>query len=290
MTMDAKHALVRATSIGASEMSALLGLNRYKTAWDIWAAKTGKLPPDDDVDNDAATIGRLMERHLIDRAEESTGIKFRRNVIKRHKELPISCEHDGLAMGAKTGCEAKAVNDAGWGEPGTDQVPDYIQVQCQQQMMVSNLSRIVLPTLLFGFNRRFADYEVLPSKDLQDLIAETAIRFWEYNVKRDIPPDVAPTMEIARRVIRQVGKVVPFDSKAISHAIRYKKAARLEGLLKKVKEGEQAILAGVLKDAEAGSFELNGEQVLFQAAKVHRKGYEVKESDYVKFQIVKVKE
>jgi predicted phage-related endonuclease len=34
---------VRAQGIGASEISALFGMNPYQSAWDVWARKTGRL-------------------------------------------------------------------------------------------------------------------------------------------------------------------------------------------------------------------------------------------------------
>ena len=49
----------RRKSLGGSDMGAVLGLNRFRSPYSVWADKTGKLP--DTADSEAMRIGRDLE-------------------------------------------------------------------------------------------------------------------------------------------------------------------------------------------------------------------------------------
>lgn len=118
---------LRRTRIGSSEIGALLGIDPYKSALDVFMEKT--LPPDGDgrshqtwgLDLEPAII-RHHARHMNYELQSPPGSLV-------HPSLPLVCTPDALALtdgGHRVAIQAK--NDQGhgqteWGEPGTDDAP-----------------------------------------------------------------------------------------------------------------------------------------------------------------------
>ena len=64
----------RLKGIGGSDVGAVLGLNKYKSAYTLWAEKCGLLQ-DEEEDNEAMRVGRDLEQYVADRFTEATGKK-----------------------------------------------------------------------------------------------------------------------------------------------------------------------------------------------------------------------
>ena len=62
----------RRKGIGGSDVGALLGLNKYKSPYTLWAEKSGLLHTDE-VDNESMRIGRDLEDYVAKRFMEETG-------------------------------------------------------------------------------------------------------------------------------------------------------------------------------------------------------------------------
>ncbi len=73
-----------------------------------------------------------------------------------------------------------------WGEAGSDQVPLSYLVQSVWYMMLTNIDRTDL-AVLFG-NTDFRIYEITRDLELEQMVMERAIGFWENHVLKDIPP------------------------------------------------------------------------------------------------------
>ncbi len=85
--------------------------------------------------------------------------------------------------------ECKTANpftQSDWGEPGSDQVPLSYLVQCVWYMMLTEIDRTDL-AVLFG-NTDFRIYEITRDLELEQMVLERAISFWENHVLTDIPP------------------------------------------------------------------------------------------------------
>jgi putative phage-type endonuclease len=76
----------RKEGIGSSDASAVLGLNPWTSAYEVWAEKLGLLPADPG--NNATELGHLLEPVIADRWSRQTGIPVRRAGLMRSKARP----------------------------------------------------------------------------------------------------------------------------------------------------------------------------------------------------------
>lgn len=212
---------LRRKHIGSSDTPAILGLSPYKTAWDIWADKTGMLEDREQTTSEAADIGNMIEGVLLDWASDRTGLPIVKNQYRVHADGILSASHDALAHPAeRTGYEAKTagivrgwVPREEWGAEGTDEVPDRVMVQCMHQMIVSGLDLVWVPALLAGRGRVL--YRVDRNQELCDLIMERCIEFWGM-VQSGTPPSSTATLDVAKHIRRVDGKRVTIPATVVS--------------------------------------------------------------------------
>lgn len=131
----------RKGKISASNAAAILGLKPFgKTPMDAWCEIKGLKTKD--YDTKSKRQGRYIESALADMYAEDTGCKL--VVVDEpiiHPSLPWLCgTPDRLVDGMKKGVEIKNVGRfmaSGFGEPGTDQIPDYYLVQVAVYMAIT---------------------------------------------------------------------------------------------------------------------------------------------------------
>jgi putative phage-type endonuclease len=205
MLNNQDFALLRAKSLGGSDVGAVLGLSKYRSAVDVWMEKTGK-----EIairDSLPLRFGQFAEEFVASEYALSTGLSLAsHDAAVIHPEYQYMHGHiDRFALngdlplidadGKITACrilECKTANpfaQSEWGEAGSDQVPLSYLVQCVWYMMLTNIDRTDL-AVLFG-NADFRIYEITRDLELEQMILERAITFWEDHVLKDIPPPAA---------------------------------------------------------------------------------------------------
>ncbi len=249
----------RIKHIGSSDMAAILGLDSYRSPYDVWLDKTGKL---EDSDSDAPlvmamTMGIHLEVGVLDWAEDDLG-PIRRNQYRANAAFHLGSNIDAILLETGEPVEAKTAGllgplVAGWGDDRTDQVPDQVVVQAHVHILCLDNGATVggchVPALLGG--RGFQMFHVWRSEDLCDVIAERAVEFWEGHVLKDIPPDDSlPTLDVAKRIRRTAGKVIPIDPALI---VVMKAATEARKAAGATEERAKARVLATLGDAEAGS-------------------------------------
>jgi putative phage-type endonuclease len=241
----------RKKSLGASDMAAILGISPYKSAYDVWLEKTDKLPPEQEINNDAIEAGNRFERGVLSWAQQSLG-PLRRNVYLKADSLPIHAILDARVVKDGTPVEAKTAGlfsplSGEWGMEHTDQIPDAYLVQVQVQMLCSGKDMAFLAAFLGG--RGFQMYDIPINVDLQDIIKVKAVEFWDKHVVADVPPvDSLPSLDLISKMNRTPGKQVSVADELIQEWLSAKEAL-------KQSEDRQAILKAqiyaALGDAEA---------------------------------------
>jgi len=277
----------RGKHIGASESAAVLGLNPWKTAYDCWLEKTGKVDAPFSV-GEAGDIGNMVENGLLDHAATELGVKILKNQFRVHEDGILSATHDALVVDRCEGLEAKtsgimnpfAAKDD-WGEADTDQVPQHILIQTQHQMLVSNLDIVHIPALIGGRGRVM--FHVERSADLCAIILERVTLFWTENVQKDIPPEGVPSLVIVKLRKREPGLTLPIPAELV---MAWQATAKQKKEVGKAEDEAKAACIAAMGDAEIGESEAGN--VVVQ--KVHRKGYTVKESDGVCVSFQKAKQ
>lgn len=238
--------------LGATDVAAVLGLSPWRSPYEVWAEKTGRL--EHRPAGEAAAAGLQLERPVLDWFA-STVEPIRRHPERRIKGTPILCHPDAIALKSKTPVEAKTSGITGpiygtWGDPGTDQIPDVYLVQALVQIQATRADRCYVPALLGG--RGFLLYQVPSHPQLQEQIVEAACRWWDEHVVGDRPPEgMSAPLEIVKRIRREPDSVINLGEEAVELLDRWQEAKeRLKEAQAQVDAAQAAILLA-LGDAEA---------------------------------------
>jgi len=264
MTITATQLERRKQHIGSSDMGAILGLSPWKTPWDVWAGKTGKLVNALEPPSASAHAGNLFERGVLSFAKQELG-RLLRNQYRAAPEFHLGANIDALAV--ERGLEPVEAKTAGlfgplrgeWGEPGTDQVPELYIVQAHVHMICAERNLCHLAAFLGG--RGFTLYAIPINADLSEIIKARAVEFWEQNVQRDIPPPESwPSLDVAKRIRRVPNKTVDIPPGLI---FAWQMEAAEEAEAKKLKDAAKARILAALGDAEAAVDPVSGEAVTY---------------------------
>lgn len=256
MALTPEQRIERRKYIGSSDLAAIMGLDPYRDASDVWLDKTGQLEDRDDGDEHTRR-GTLLEPAILNWAEEKIGKTFVRDVMSVADDGIRAVNFDGL--GDTFTVEAKStVNLDEWGEDGTDQVPDRVVVQCHQALDIAGPNRVMsyVPMLCPGYKSfDFRMYEIQRDDELCKRLADAARHFMERHVRRMIQPDgFRPSLEVLKRLRRVAGKVIELSQLQEDTIISWKTA--------KAKAKESAEYAELMKrdviamlgDAEGATF------------------------------------
>ena len=225
--LTAEQMVVRPRRIGASEISAIAGLSRFKTAVDVFATKARGLngeippmviepPPEPDVPlavagtlgTDPRDLGSLFEDALQNVYALRTG-----HVVERWQDSLVhpehdwaSCTPDGRVIVAndndeltdRGGLELKMVGRWVRDDWPGDGLPEYVVCQCQWSMWVASAIAEAngekpiqwwdVCALVDGTQLRIV--RVDRDDDLIDSLAELGRTFWNDNVLADVMPPV----------------------------------------------------------------------------------------------------
>lgn len=191
-----KWKIARNSGIGGSDISAIAGVNPWKSAIDVYLEKTGRKIVKM---NDKMKWGKLLEDPV---AREYANVKHVRvqrvNSILQHPELP-HCLVNLDRMITKTGVEMPVVGHGngclevkttGWAKAweGED-IPEMYQCQLQWEMEVSGLKWGQFATLVSGQDMIIPDPIMKDKKFCHNLLL-IADKFWHEHIKKDTVPDV----------------------------------------------------------------------------------------------------
>lgn len=266
--------------IGASDAAAALNLSPWRTAADLWLEKRGALPPFEG--NAATRWGKLLEPLLRQEYAEATG----RSVYLPPERLVhprvgfIAAHPDGVTADHRA-LELKTARTAeGWGEPGTDEIPEAYTIQVQHILMVTELPVADVAVLVGGSDFRL--YEVPADGELQAAILEAELEFWHY-VESDIQPPIdyrAPgALAVVKRLYRGTnGLTLEADAQCLEAREQYETATELLDAAREAREAALAKLLGFMGDAAVLHFP-DGRALRRQLTK--RKEYVVAANEFV---------
>lgn len=195
--------------LGATDLAAIAGKHKYKTAVDVYLDKTGTKP--DEASARKAQAGLALEPLILQWFEEDTGYKVKPGRLVRHPEFSfIACNLDGETDDGDL-VEAKSMDfttKEEWGEPGTDEIPIGYYVQAIVQLGLVSLERASLglepprvnwiPRLDRG-TMKCDVYAVYPDPEIFDLCVKAGVAFKRDHWDKLVPP--APTPEDADNLL-----------------------------------------------------------------------------------------
>lgn len=177
------HARRRA-GIGSTDSAAIIGVSKWKTAYQVWVDKTQPQP-----ERGEPTIpqwmGLALQKPLLSRYASETGRSVR-PVSKQYSHPVhkfIKTHIDGLAEDRIVEIKTARSNH-GW----TDQPPIDYWIQVQHQMLVLGMDKCDVYALIGGYETLL--YTVDKNDEFCDGLVEALVAFWNNHVLTGIPPEV----------------------------------------------------------------------------------------------------
>lgn len=177
---------LRKKGIGGSDAAAIVGLDRYRSPFDVYADKLGLKP--EQPDNEAMRQGRDLEQYVAERFMEATGKKVRRrNAILQHPEHHwMLANIDRWVVGENAGLECKTTSVLNRAKFSQGEFPPNYYVQCVHYMAVTGAERWYLAVLVL--NKAFHVFTIERDEAEIQALIEAEKHFWENHVLKQIPP------------------------------------------------------------------------------------------------------
>lgn len=277
----------RRKRLGATDVSAILGINPYKTAYEVWLDKLDRL---EGWEGNAATdLGNMLEPAILDEAERRWG-QLERQMVVHDINSPIAATLDGWLVDQEQVVEVKTAGltnefaELGhWGEEYSDEIPQWYLIQMQVQLMCteSELGRML--ALISG--RGLVTYQVDRDDEVGTVIRQKCTDWWEQHIVKEKEPskDNLPSIDVLKRIKREPNSVTTFYSPMLEVVedweVAKQDAKHASGRLDAIK----ARLIAELGQNEAAMLP-DGRMLTF--LETERKGYEVKPC---KFRTLRIK-
>lgn len=187
----------RKKGIGGSDVAAICGFSRYKSAVEVYLDKIGELPPIED--NPKMKAGRMLEPLIADWFAEETGMRvMQQHSIFQHPEHPFMLANiDRWVIGQNAGLEIKNTGEysrGDWFDGQNEIIPTEYQLQANHYMAILGADRWYVAVLIGGWDFQWRVIE--RDEDLIRNLITIEKGFWEENVlKRQIPTFTAQDTE-----------------------------------------------------------------------------------------------
>lgn len=246
----------RTKGIGGSDASVVLGLNKYKTPFELWLEKTGQVNVEDS-GGEAAYFGTLLEDLVAKEFEKRTGKKVRRNnFILHHPEHDfIIANIDRKVVGEKALLECKTANAFLAKDWESEDVPAPYLVQVQHYLGVTGYDKAYIAVLVGG--QKFIWKEIERDDELIDMIFEEEKHFWNHHVLGNVPPALDGSSAAEKYLNERYQKTDP--DKVVDLSFSYKEKLDNYFELKQQEKELKALIKQIenelkqeLQDAEIG--------------------------------------
>lgn len=176
----------RQCGIGGSDVGAILGVNKYKTPFEVYLEK---IEPIEEVKEqfESAYWGDQLEEIVAKEFEKRTGKKVRRDRKHyKHKDYPFMVANiDRRVVGENAILECKTANQYLTNEWQEDEVPASYLLQVQHYLFVTGAEVGYIAVLIGG--QKFIWKEIQRDEELIQMIIEAEKTFWKM-VENKTPP------------------------------------------------------------------------------------------------------
>lgn len=243
----------RNAGIGGSDASVIVGLNPYKSPYQLWLEKTGQAEAPDLSGNQYIYWGHKNEANIADWFEEDTGKKVRKLGTLRSRAHPFMIANvDRAVMGEDAGLEIKTAGVSQAKKWKGDEIPDAYYCQCLHYLAVTGADRWYIAVLIGG-NEAIRKTVERNDEDIKALI-EAEKDFWDHVVTRTPPPVDGSASCAAALSERFKGGgesiILPSRTDAMIESLQNDKTI-MDALKKQITQKENAIKE-LMGDAEEG--------------------------------------
>ncbi len=283
----------RRTGIGGSDISGIMGAvepghPHHKTSYEVYEEKVNGVSRDLSA-NEAVRWGNMLEEPMAKFYEEKTGKMLFCSSMFRHQKYPfLIANPDRLIVGERKGVEIKTTGYRMrhlWGEDGSRDVPESYYLQIAHYMLVLDYEQWDLIVLIGG--QEFREYTFYRDKEIDEMIIESASKFWHDNIEKRVPPPIDYSDKNVQALIRKKynlvsDEIVTLGDEFIEITNTIEEAEEKIKNYAKIKKEKQSIVLEAMGNAGRAILPDNR---CFQRSMVKRKGHTVKESSYVKFSL-----
>lgn len=243
--------------ISGTDISSIMGVNPYKTRFDLWLDKTNQLEPIQD--NEAMRIGRIVEPGLRIEAERQYGSIMEAPGCLQSNRWPImGGTPDGLREGIPWIFEFKTagirnsfatlkLDQTDWGDEQTDQVPANYLYQCMWYMGLTGADQCQLIALIGNHGVR--EYTIERDQELIEIMVAEADKFWRDHVEGGEQPAIEYSSEAESWIKRRYpnadkSKVLEADAYLTEHL---SKLAHYKAEIKDAEAAEKQIRIEIME-------------------------------------------
>jgi putative phage-type endonuclease len=242
---------LRRKGIGGSDVAAIYGISRYKTAFRVYQEKMGYALPQEMTE--AQRHGHIMEPIILNEYQNKTGYNLHRSpptIFSQEYPWMLAnldaYDSEGYIIDAKYFHWSRKKE---FGEPGTSEMPHDILLQMVHYAIVCNAEKVDV-AVFFDRPELFV-YTYERDEELEHDVIETERHFWHEHYLKGIPPEVETPEDINIRWPKSKPLTIKTASNNALNAYEKLKSLKLH---KKDIESEQAELEGIIK-SEIQDFE-----------------------------------
>lgn len=285
---------LRQSGIGGSDISAIMGFNPYKTAYDLYHDKINDVV--EDAQSDAAYWGTILEDVVAKEYALRNDCKVQKvNYMIRHPKFDFALANIDRAVinpsisgnvrikdGKLTTDKLLEVKTASeymknvWGDEASDQVPDNYNLQCQWYMGITGVDECDLALLLGG--NKYRQYNIKFDAELFEIMIDEAQNFWVNHVLARVEPTPTTLANAKQKYATSTPDSVlniAFDDDAVIAVVdRYIELKEQEKELKEKLEQAQTDVINLIEDNEA--LTIDGELVMTYKAQKGRETFDKK--------------
>lgn len=245
---------VRKLGLGGSDMSAVLGVNQWRSPLDVWLDKTSDTV--EEKESEPMYWGTILEDIVAQEFAKRTGYKVRNNNFTlQSEEYPyLLANIDREIVGADAGLECKTANAFKAEEWQGDNVPDAYYIQCQHYMAVTGKASWWIACLVGG--NTFYYKEIKRNDEVIRAIIDTGREFWHLVETKTMPaPDDSKACgEALKKLYKHSnGKAIELSAKYNNVIVDYLELKEQLAELETKKRGIENLLKDALGENEKGS-------------------------------------
>lgn len=244
----------RDLGIGGSDAGIIMGLNPYKSPYQLWLEKTGQAAPEDLSGNQAVYWGMANEANIAEWFTETTGKKVKRYGTLQSADHPFMIANiDRVVVGENSGLEIKTAGVKQYRKWKDDEIPDAYYCQCLHYMAVTGADYWYIAVLLGGNEAKWKWIE-RNEDDIQTLIAAEK-EFWDLVTTKTAPPvdgSLSCSQALAARYPDSRAEEIALPNEAAELIARINSDTEIMTQLKNQIELSQNRLKEMLGEVESG--------------------------------------
>lgn len=233
----------RLTYLGATDVSAIVGLNPYQSSHDVWLLKKGLLSVPETIPMRAGTY---METFIAQEFQRENQVKCLRSRTYKHGTYSfLACNPDREIKwnGIDAILECKNVGhwaSKNFGQDGSDQIPEHYLIQIMWQLLITKKDLVVLAALIdnrelrtyfYSFNPEYSQWAHIFDKEAGSRLFNFAIGWWNRHILGDVEPDLSGSESDERfvkheRATYENGQLVNTDEATEKECLRLGKAIK----------------------------------------------------------------